>query len=80
MVFCILRDSSTRAAYDFSLFTKCLLKHRMMRGKDADRTRRYTVHRRAKSTHNRTVTLHSEVGGNNVTDSTTIGRGGKAAQ
>lgn len=41
----------------------------MMRGKDADRTRRYTVHRRAKSTHNRTVTLHSEVGGRNVTDS-----------
>lgn len=37
---------------------KCLLKQRMASGKEAKSTLRYTVHRRAKSTHNRTVTLH----------------------
>ena len=38
---------------------KCLLKHRMMRGREAERTLRYTVQRRVNNTHSSTVTLQS---------------------
>ena len=45
-----------------SLLMKCLLKHRMIRGREAERTLRYTVQRRVNSTHRSTVTLQQTGG------------------